>query len=167
MKTLCLVRHAKSSWDAPLRDFDRPLQTRGIQDAHLMSSSLNGELPRTFVVFSSPARRARETAMIFAQNLNCPLESIVYQENLYTFERKALEQEIKGINDVYDNVMLFGHNEAITDFVNKFGDIFVENVATCGLVSITFDTDRWGDIDKGNTRHVVFPRDLKHDHKSL
>lgn len=167
MKTLILVRHAKSSWEAPLRDFDRPLQSRGIHDAHLVSSNLKNELPKTFVIYSSPARRAMETAMIFAQNLSCPLESIIYNEDLYTFERKNLEEQIKSISNVYDNVMLFGHNEAITNFVNKFGDIFVENVATCGLVSITFDTDQWREIGKGNTRHVVFPRDLKHDHKSL
>lgn len=167
MKTLILVRHAKSSWEVASKDFDRPLQSRGIQDAHLVSSGLEELLPRTFTIFSSPAKRAMETALIFAQNLSCPIESIVFKEELYTFELARLEQEVRKLSDNYDNVMLFGHNEAITDFVNKFGDIFVENVSTCGMVTLTFEASRWSDISKGRTGHVVFPRDLKHDHKSL
>jgi len=161
MKTLILVRHAKSSWEAPLSDFDRPLQSKGIQDAHLVSSNLKEELPKTFVIFSSPARRAMETARIFAQNLSCPLESIIYNEDLYTFEMKDLEEQIRSINSDYDNVMLFGHNEAITDFVNKFGDIFIDNVPTSGFVSITFETADWHDIRNGKTRKVIFPSDLR------
>lgn len=167
MKTLILVRHAKSSWEVASKDFDRPLQSRGIQDAHLVSSGLEELLPRTFTIFSSPAKRAMETALIFAQNLSCPIESIVFKEELYTFELARLEQEVRELSDNYDNVMLFGHNEAITDFVNKFGDIFVENVSTCGMVTLTFEASRWSDISKGRTGHVVFPRDLKHDHKPL
>lgn len=167
MKTLILVRHAKSSWEAPLRDFDRPLQTRGINDAHLVSGFVSPKLPPQFTICSSPARRAKDTAQIFAQNCSYPVESIVYIDELYTFDRFNLESEVKKLNNSYDNVMVFGHNEAITDFVNKFGDIFLENVSTCGLVSITFDENQWGDIRQGKTQKVVFPKDLKHDHKTI
>ena len=167
MKSLIVVRHAKSSWDAPLRDFDRPLQQRGIQDAPLVSSSLSGVLPKTFVIISSPAKRAAETAVIFAQNISYPVESIQYREELYTFDERNLESEIRAISNDYDNVILFGHNEAITNFVNKFGDIFIDNVTTSGVVSLTFDSDDWGGISKGKTRKVIFPRDIKNEFKPI
>ncbi|NUY79709.1 histidine phosphatase family protein [Flavobacterium sp. MAH-1] len=167
MKNLIVVRHAKSSWDAPLRDIDRPLQQRGIKDAHLVSSSLSDSLPKTFVIISSPAKRASETAVIFAQNISYPVESIQYNEDLYTFDERQLEKEIRDIDNDYDNVILFGHNEAITNFVNKFGDIFIDNVTTSGVVSLTFDSDDWSGIDKGKTRKVLFPRDLKNEFRPI
>jgi len=167
MKNLIVVRHAKSSWDAPLRDIDRPLQQRGIMDAHLVSASMAAELPKTFVIMSSPAKRASETAIIFAQNVAYPVESIQYKEELYTFDERQLESHVRGINNDYDNVILFGHNEAITNFVNKFGDIFIDNVTTSGVVSLTFDSDDWNGIEKGKTGKVLFPRDLKNEFRPI
>ncbi|RZJ64196.1 MAG: histidine phosphatase family protein [Flavobacterium sp.] len=167
MKNLIIVRHAKSSWDAPLRDFDRPLQNRGIQDAHLVSSNMNDSLPKTFMIWSSPAKRASETAMIFAQNISYPVESIVYKDDLYTFDERQLEKTVRSCSDDYDNVILFGHNEAITNFVNKFGDIFIDNVTTSGVVSLTFDANNWSGIGKGRTRKVIFPRDLKNERRPI
>jgi len=161
MKQLILVRHAKSSWEAPLRDFDRPLTVRGIQDAHLVSSNIENQIPKSFVAWSSPARRASETALIFAQNLSFPVESIQFKEDLYTFDERKLEQIIKSCSDNYEHLIVFGHNEAITNFVNKFGNIFIDNVATSGFVNIIFDNERWHDITNGITQTVIFPRDLK------
>lgn len=161
MKQLLLVRHAKSSWEAPLRDFDRPLINKGILDAHLVSSHISSLLPKSFVVWSSSAKRAVETATIFAQNISFPIESIVFKEELYTFDEKKLEQIIKLCPNDYDNLILFGHNEAITNFVNKFGNVYIDNVATSGFVSILFDNNSWKDIEKGIVKKVVFPKDLK------
>lgn len=161
MKQLILIRHAKSSWDAPLHDFDRPLNSRGIQDAHLVSSNINSQIPKSFVLWSSAAKRAAETAVIFAQNLSFPVESIVFKEDLYTFDERKLEQIIKSCPDDYDHLIVFGHNEAITNFVNKFGNIFIDNVATSGFVNIIFDDLSWKNIEKGITKRVIFPSDLK------
>ncbi|MFN3753889.1 SixA phosphatase family protein [Flavobacterium sp.] len=161
MKQLILVRHAKSSWDAPLHDFDRPLTSRGIQDAHLVSSNISSHLPKTFLVWSSAAKRAAETAIIFAQNLSFPIESILFKNELYTFDERKLEQIIKSCSNEYDHLIVFGHNEAITNFVNKFGDVIIDNVSTSGFVNIVFDTLNWNSIERGTTKKVVFPRDLK------
>ena len=161
MKQLILVRHAKSSWDAPLRDFDRPLTSKGIQDAHLVSSHISAQIPKTFLVWSSAAKRASETAMIFVQNISFPVESIVFKEELYTFDERALEKIIKSCSDDYDHLMVFGHNEAITNFVNKFGNTFIDNVSTSGFVNIIFDQNSWEFIENGVTKKVVFPKDLK------
>lgn len=161
MKNLIVIRHAKSSWDAPLKDIDRPLDNRGIKDAHRIALRAVKHLPKTFLMFSSTAKRASETAIIFAQNFLYPIQNIVFKEELYTFDENNLERIVKSLNNRYDNVILFGHNEAITNFVNKFGDIFIENVPTSGFVSLKFDSDNWQFIDRGRTIKTLFPKDLK------
>ena len=157
MKNLILIRHAKSSWDTPLIDKDRPLNYRGIQDAHLVSSNITHDLPKTFIIWSSTAKRASETAMIFTQNMSCPFESVIFKEDLYTFDANELEKMVKTCNDNYDCMILFGHNAAITDFVNKFGDQPIKNVSTSGFVSIIFDSNSWKNIKNGAVKiKVIF-----------
>ena len=161
MKNLILVRHAKSSWEAPLQDVDRPLLHRGIVDAHLVSSTISNYIPKTFLLWSSIVKRAADTALIFAQNISFPIENIIYKEDLYTFDEFQLEKVIKSCNNLYETVILFGHNEAITNFVNKFGDCILPNVPTSGFVSIQFDDDQWSNIKNGRILKTIFPKDLK------
>ena len=161
MKNLILIRHAKSSWDFLCQDFDRALEQRGNDDAHLVATDFKNYLPNHFVIHSSPAKRARETAKIFAKTLLYPQESIVFNDNLYTFDENKLEKVIKSIRNNFDTVILFGHNDAITNFVNKFGDIYIENVPTSGLVWLQFNTDSWETIHKGKTIKTIFPKKLK------
>lgn len=161
MKQLLLIRHAKSSWETPLHDHDRPLTVKGIQDAHLVSTHIVPMIPKTFLMWSSTAKRAAETAIIFSQNLSFPTDSIHFKEELYTFDEKRLEEVIKSCFDDCDNLIVFGHNEAITNFVNKFGSVFIDNVSTCGFVSIRFDCESWKHIKLGYTQKIIVPRDLK------
>ncbi|WP_367770066.1 histidine phosphatase family protein [Flavobacterium sp. WC2421] len=161
MKNLILIRHAKSNWDAPLKDIDRPLDQRGYKDAHLVSLNIINDLPKTFIIWSSIAKRASDTAVIFAQNVLYPMESIVYKDTLYTFDERQLEKIVKSCSNSYDSLILFGHNAAITNFVNKFGDVFIDNVPTAGFVSLQFDTDYWEKIKKGKTKKIIAPKDLK------
>ena len=163
MKNLVLIRHAKSSWEMPLKDIDRPLSSRGIHDAHLISSQIEDYLPKTYIVWCSAARRTKETAIIFSENLMIPFENVIVKEDLYTFDDKKLAEIIKKCENKYDNLILFGHNEAITNFVNKFGNLFIENVPTSGVVSLQFDIENWNDLKKGSTLKTVFPRDFKHE----
>lgn len=163
MKNLILIRHAKSSWDAPVHDKDRVLAQRGVRDAHLVAQNISEFIPKLNLIWSSTAKRAAETAIIFAQNQMWPLESIIFKDELYTFDASKLEKVIKSCDDSYENVILFGHNEAITDFVNKFGDIFIDNVPTAGFVSLSFSSDSWTTISNGKTNKILFPRDLKDD----
>ncbi len=160
MKNLILIRHAKSCWDAPLNDIDRPLMQRGILDAHLVSGNCLPFIPKQYQIFSSIAKRAKETAIIFAQNFSFPIENILFKEELYTFDERKLENSIRSLSNSYNNVILFGHNEAITNFVNKFGDIFIDNVSTSGFVSLQFDTEDWRSIRVGKTKKIIFPKAL-------
>jgi phosphohistidine phosphatase len=161
MKNLILIRHAKSNWDSPAKDVERPLEQRGVQDAHLVSLHIYDILPKTYLMFSSTAKRAADTALIFAQNLNFPIDSILFSDDFYTFEAKELEKVIKSLDTAIESVILFGHNAAITNFVNKFGNISIDNVPTCGFVSISFDTYCWNKIENGKTNKIVIPKDLK------
>jgi phosphohistidine phosphatase len=161
MKNLILIRHAKSSWDAPLKDIDRPLDKRGMKDAHLVSLKVLDFIPKTFVIWSSIAKRAADTALIFAQNILYPTECIDYKKELYTFDEKELEKTIKSGENVFDSIIVFGHNGAITNFVNKFGDVFIDNVPTCGFVALEFDTEDWKQLNKGKTKKIIVPKDLK------
>ena len=161
MKNLILVRHAKSSWEVPIHDKERALTCQGIKDAHLVSVEAKDSIPKTYIIWSSSAKRATDTALIFAQNISYPIESIVYKDDLYTFDEKNLEKVIKSCSNIFESVILFGHNAAITDFVNKFGDIFIENVPTSGFVSLKFDTDDWKKIKNGKIKKIIFPKDLR------
>jgi len=161
MKKLILIRHGKSSWDLPVIDKERPLANRGIKDAYLMADKIQPYLPNSFVFWSSTAKRTAETAKIFAQNLKCPDELIIFKDTLYTFDEKQLENEIKKCDDRFDNLIIFGHNPAITDFVNEFGNVYVDNVTTCGFVSMVFEQSQWSILAKGKVQKIIFPKDFR------
>lgn len=161
MKNLVIIRHAKSSWDEPVSDKERKLTKRGKNDAALVAIKYLDFLNDNFVIYSSNAMRAVETAVIFATTFSYPINEINYEKDLYTFDENHLENVIKSLNNDLENVILFGHNAAITNFVNKFGDIFIENIPTSGLVWMQFDCDDWKLLKKGKIHKVIFPRDLK------
>jgi len=161
MKNLILIRHAKSSWDMPSTDKERQLCKRGVNDAHRMAEVINEYLPKTFIIWSSTAQRAKSTAYIFTENLAIPSESIIFKDELYTFEVAELEKCIRGCDNIYDSLIIFGHNDAITDFVNTFGNIAVKKIPTAGFVSLQFNANSWKDIAGGKTLKLLFPRDVK------
>ena len=161
MKNLILIRHAKSSWDAPVQDIERSISSRGVQNAHLIAIKAVDIVPKSYIVWCSNAKRTKETAYIFSQYLSVPIDVIQFSNELYTFDDKQLLQIIKKCKNEHDNLILFGHNEAITNFVNKFGDVYIDNVPTSGFVQIEFDNEKWDIISNGRTKKTVFPRDLK------
>ena len=163
MKNLILIRHSKSSWDAPVQDIDRSISKRGVRDAHLIASKSVNIVPKSYIVWSSRAKRTTETAYIFSQYLSIPLETIYFTADLYTFDDKKLLQIIKKCKNEHDSLILFVHNEAITNFVNKFGDLYIDNVPTSGLVALQFDSNDWEDLGKGKTITTLFPSQFKND----
>jgi phosphohistidine phosphatase len=159
LKTLLLIRHAKSSWNLPLKDFDRPLTTKGISNAITLAKKTKEYIPANCLIWSSSSNRASTTASLYIENWNMDVEAIQFLDSLYTFDCTSLEEIVKSCPNNCDNLILFGHNNAITDFVNKFGDVFIENVPTAGFVSIIFETNSWKSITKGKTDKILFPKD--------
>ena len=161
MKNLILIRHAKSCWNVPLQDIDRPISNRGRKDAHLIASKIHKILPSSYIVWSSDSIRTKETVYIFSEYLLIPFETIHFSKDLYTFDLNELEEVIKKCENSFHNLILFGHNEAITNFVNKFGDLKIDNVPTSGVVAIEFDSNDWSNLGKGKTIKTLFPSHFK------
>lgn len=160
MKKIILIRHAKSSWIYNINDFDRLLLDVGIDKSIKVAHKSKLFIEHDSLILSSSSKRASETAKIFLEHWNIDITKINFLKSLYTFDVNQLEQIVKSSSNSYNNLILFGHNSAITDFVNKFGDIFIDNVPTSGFVSIIFETTSWDDINKGKTDKVLFPRDI-------
>ncbi|MFI1744089.1 SixA phosphatase family protein [Thalassobellus sediminis] len=161
MKKLILVRHAKSSWKHNVIDHERPLNERGLSDANMVSKSLYSKEEGLDMLMSSDAIRAKTTADIFISNLNISNDIVSFNHDLYDFEGRNLKRVIEECNNSINNLMVFGHNHAITAFVNSFGDQYIENVPTCGVVSIEFEIKDWNDLKQGKTVFTLFPKDLK------
>jgi phosphohistidine phosphatase len=162
MKTLYIVRHAKSSWDYEgIKDIDRPLKERGINDAYLISNVLQKKIATPDVFISSCANRALHTAMIFTYTFNFPLANLRISKSLFNFSDGYLIKTVKALDDGFDSAIIFSHDHGISDFVNKFGSIHLDNVPTCGVVGIQFDTNHWKDIKSGKTFLTEFPKNYK------
>lgn len=158
MKKLILIRHAKSSWDISCRDIDRPLLNVGIERAIKVAKKTKLLVNADYYFTSSPATRAFETAKIFLAQWNIPISNCVQISELYTFDVDSLKEIVKSYPNSQENVIIFGHNDAITEFVNKFGDEKIINVPTAGFVEIVFDSNDWKSIKKGTTNTVIFPK---------
>ncbi len=161
MKTIVLIRHAKSSWDHDLRDLDRPLSVRGFTDANLLSKAFTEYNYAPDAVYSSPANRASTTCAIFMENLNLPKSLLVVEEQLYDFGGNQVHNFIKSLDNDLKKIMIFGHNHALTSLANSFGDIPIDNLSTSGLVMIDFKVDHWKDIVRGTTKLILMPKDFK------
>lgn len=161
MKRLIMVRHGKSSWEYDVSDKDRPLKERGINDAHLVSKTFLKDKIEIDYIFSSPANRALHTAMIFSRNLKFDLQKVQIVEDLYDFSGASVQSYVESLDDSLNTVMIFGHNYAFTNLANRWGDQYIENVTTSGLVQIGFEEAKWKSISKGKTEQVIFPKYLK------
>ncbi|WP_298394843.1 histidine phosphatase family protein [Flavobacterium sp.] len=161
MKSLLLIRHSKSSWNNNLIDFERPISEEGINKSIKMAHKTTIFFDNQSLIWVSASERTVQTAKIFFSIWNVTTDNQVFYKNeLYTFDCNILEKIIKTCPNEFDKLILFGHNSAITDFVNKFGDIFIDNVPTSGFVSINFDADDWQNLRKGRTEKIIFPRDI-------
>ena len=164
MKTLYLVRHAKSSWDHPeLSDFDRPLINTGIKKTKQIIKYLIEKSVSVDLIISSPAVRALETAKLIAGGLDYPLENIKQEPALYEAGIENYLDLIHKTSDKINSLMIFGHNLTITRVANIFLDKGIDILPTSGIVAITFKTEHWLEISKiqPEQKFVVFPKMLK------
>jgi phosphohistidine phosphatase len=163
MKTIYIVRHAKSSWTNPeLPDAERPLLEKGRKRAKKVIDYLQDRNIRVDYIISSHAVRAMETAKILARGLNYPLENIKIDPQVYFATGDSLINQFFDMPERFDSVMIVGHNPTLTDFVNKFLKEPIDNLATSGVVSISFDTMNWESIPlaKRKTNFVLIPKEL-------
>lgn len=162
MKTLFIVRHAKSSWKyTNVKDQDRPLKERGISDAYIMANAMLKKHTKPDVFISSSAMRALQTSIIFCNTYNYPLANLKINKSLYSFSDGYLIKTVKALDDDYNSAIIFSHDHGISTFVNKFGNKRIDHVPTCGIIGIKLDIKHWKNLSKGKTILIDFPKNYK------
>ncbi len=151
MKTLFVVRHAKSSWnDSLLADHERPLNKRGKKAAPEMGRRLSKTGVAMDTIVSSNARRALDTAAAMARALGVKTSVIRTEPGLYHASADGILEIIYQLDDRLETVMMVGHNPGLTRLANRFLPQPIENIPTAGVVRLEFMTDTWRLIDGGN-----------------
>lgn len=157
MKTLVLIRHAKSSWKGEgLTDFERPLNERGQRDAPEMASRLKARGLKIDGFVSSPAIRAKKTAKLFMEILDGNDTELTLIPELYDASLLSFKKVVENISDTLDTVALFAHNPAITDYVNSLGTTPVDDMPTCAVYAVKINGESWIDIQVVEKEFLFF-----------
>ena len=155
-KILYIVRHAKSSWkDLTLNDFDRPLNKRGKRNAPFMADILQKKGVAPELILTSPAKRAKDTALALHTALGGEL---VERADIYEASLSTLKSHLREAFTVHDSVMLVGHNPAIAALNNTVSNIAIYHIPTVAIVAISLE-----DIDKlkGTQLFYEYPKKYK------
>ena len=161
MKTLTLVRHAKSSWkDTSLTDRDRPLNKRGKRDAPEMGRRISAAGIRPSLIVSSPAVRAWTTATTIARVIGYPLEFLQREKALYLASVDDILDVIVAQDPKFNSLMLVGHNPGFTSFANYLVPGLTNNLPTAGIVSVHIDQDNWDLYERPEAELILhdFPK---------
>lgn len=164
MKTLYIVRHAKSSWEDPLLDdFARPLNDRGKRDAPKMAKRMKEKSILPDLMMTSPARRAKSTCKRMAEIFKYDEEKIRTERELYLASSQQILNTIRGVKDKHQSLLIVGHNPGLTEFVNALAAQTFANIPTCGVAAFEIVTDSWKDLKPGMGKLLFydFPRDKK------
>lgn len=157
MKTVCFIRHAKSSWkDESLRDIDRPLNKRGKRDAPFMAKLLRGKQVVADAIISSPANRAFTTATHFAEAMKIKKKDIIVKKGIYEAYAADVIKIVQQVDNQYDTILVFGHNPTFTTIANQFTDDYIANVPTCGIIQIDAQVESWQYFSRENARLTQF-----------
>lgn len=144
MRSLIIIRHAKSSWDfSGMKDFDRPLNERGHRDAPVMAGRLIKRNISIDAFVSSTANRALTTATYFAEAYGLGESEIVKVPALYHAQVTAFNEVVSQLNNDWKTVALFSHNPGITEFVNNLTPTQIDNMPTCGVFAVTAEVNSW------------------------
>jgi phosphohistidine phosphatase len=157
MKTLLMIRHAKSSWDgARLVDMLRPLNDRGKRDAPEMARRLLKAGVKIDLFVSSPAKRARNTAELFIREYQRNANEIQFIPDLYEASVQAFKEAVAGLDDAMDSVAIFSHNPGITAFVNTLASVRLDDMPTCSVFAVTSPAPTWGEFDDSKKEFLFF-----------
>ena len=163
MKTLLLMRHAKSSWKHhDLKDHDRPLNKRGKKDAPLMGKLIHEKELIPQIILCSSANRARLTAEGMLDDIDYKGE-IRYLDSLYLAEVPAYIEEINNLPDEMERVLVIGHNPALESLLQILCSQ-VESLPTAALAYLSLPIQHWNELSdktEGELVELLKPRELK------
>ncbi len=162
MKTLLILRHAKSSWkDEELDDHERPLNKRGLNDAPRMGTLIKEHDLVPEYILSSSAVRARHTAELVAEH--CGYEGeISGGRELYSFASGDYLDALEKVDDGYSRVMVVGHNPGLEELAEWLTG-FYTNLPTATLAVLRLDINHWSELEEGGVGELVQvfrPREL-------
>ncbi len=164
MKTLFVLRHAKSSWDNPnLADFERPLNERGLKAAALIGELILKKHFEIDYVLSSPANRAKQTANLVKEYGKIE-SAIKFEDRIYEAGVQTLEMIAAGFDENYQSVMIVGHNPGLESFIGFLtGEMCA--MPTAALAIIDLEIAGWNQIShsSGNLRELLRSRDALKD----
>lgn len=157
MKTLILVRHAKSDWSHEgLSDTERPLNDRGKKDAPEMAKRLRKKGLKIDSFVSSPAKRAFRTARFFAEEFDVKKDDIQVEKKLYGAMTHQFEEVISSLEDKEDTVVIFSHNPGITDYANSLCEVRTDNIPTCGMFAVQADVANWSAFANADKKFLFY-----------
>lgn len=161
MKTLYLIRHAKSSWSFDLSDHDRPLGKRGRKDVFKMGQHLREHQPKPDALISSTASRAFYTALHICDQMGIDEGQIRLDNGLYHAGSSEILNCIRNAPNC-ERLAIFGHNPGFTSAANALANLNFDNIPTCGMVGINFSVKYWKDVDfgKGMLSFFYFPKEI-------
>jgi phosphohistidine phosphatase len=154
MKQILIMRHAKSDWsDGTLRDFDRPLNDRGILSAPAVGSELKRRNIVPELIISSPACRAKMTAEAVAQEL-CYERSIIFNEGFYFGYTGEILQALRSLDENVGRVMIFGHNPTFSSFTELLTGRHTE-LSTADVVILEFSGE-WRRLTENSCKQIMY-----------
>ena len=95
------------------------------------------------------------------KNLDFDEDKLTILDDIYDFGGEQVIEVIKSLDDAIENVILFGHNHAFTSISNIFGNRYIDNLPTSGLVQLEFDINSWAELKHGKTKLILIPRELR------
>ena len=161
-KILLLIRHAKSDQSFFGVDFERPLNERGKADAPIMAKRMIERKIPIDAFVSSPAKRAKKTAELFAQEYKASSDSIEFISALYHPQPEIFFSVIEQLSNNLNHVAIFSHNPGITYFVNLLStNTRIDNMPTCGIFALKIKTEKWKDFRNAAKEFFFFdyPKD--------
>jgi phosphohistidine phosphatase len=157
MKSVIIIRHAKSSWDnVGESDFDRPLNDRGKEDAPRMAKRLLERDVTIDAFISSSAKRARKTAALFIKEFNGDKEDIILVPDLYLAGPDAFYDAIAKAPASAKTIALVGHNPGITEFANELTDVRIDDMPTCAMFAVKADIKEWSAFKDAEKQYWFF-----------
>ncbi len=155
MKEIYFLRHANAPEEIFMDDIERPIGVTGKIEASRVAFYAKEHLKAPEVCFVSHAKRTQQTARYFKEAWDIKNDRYILSTDLYDFDGEKVKDFIYNLSEAWSRVLLVGHNFAITELVNYFGDKSVNSLPTSSLVSIVFECEYWHSLKKGKTTNII------------
>ena len=161
MKTIYLIRHAKSDWKHPeLTDFERPLNKRGLRDAPFMAQKLADLTFKPELIICSPAKRTTTTAKLICTETRYSIDNVLFDQSIYASSLNNLISLVNLLPNQHNEIAIIGHNPSITELSNYLTEDYIGNMPTCSVVKIELEIDNWNETVQGIgiQRFFIYPK---------